>query len=111
MKRTRCEECNGKIIKKKIDFRLYGISLGLFPAEVCTQCGEEIFDEETSDKIDAVAKAKGLWGLGAETKISKSGTSLAITVNKKIVDFMNLKKGEAVYIHPETKNRLVIEIQ
>jgi len=30
-------------------------------------------------------------------------------VPKKIIDFMNLKKGEPIRIYPEDKKRLVIE--
>ncbi len=51
MKRMNCEECGGKIIKKKVSFNMYGFSLGKFPAEVCTKCGEEVFGEDMSDHI------------------------------------------------------------
>ena len=78
MERKICEECKGKIIKKKVEFKLYGETLGKFPAEVCLKCGEKVFDEETSDKIDEIAKKKGLWGLDAQTKINKVGTSIIV---------------------------------
>lgn len=110
MERTKCEECGGKIVKKKIEFELYGESLGMFPAEVCDKCGEEIFDEETSDKIDEAAKEKGLWGLGAGTKIARVGSSMAVTINKKIVEYMGLEKGESVFVYPESKRKLVVEV-
>ena len=111
MKRNTCEECGGKIVKKNIEFKLYGELVGFFPAEVCTKCGEEIFDEKTSDQIDEAAKKKGLWGLGADAKIIKVGSSAAVVINKKIIQFLGLKKGEEVYVHPETKRKLVIEIR
>lgn len=110
MERKQCEECGGKIIKKNVEFKLYGESLGFFPAEVCSKCGEEIFDEATSDKIDEKAKALGLWGLGATAKVTQVGSSIALVINKKISDFLGLKRGEEVYIHPESKRRVVIEI-
>ena len=110
MERKICEECKGKIIKKKVEFKLYGETLGKFPAEVCLKCGEKVFDEETSDKIDEIAKKKGLWGLDAHTKVNRVGTSMAITINKKIADFVNLKKGEEILIHPENKRRIIIEL-
>ena len=110
MKREKCEECGGRIVKKEVEFKLYGESLGMFPAEVCTKCGEEIFDEATSDKIDEKAKEKGLWGLGANTKVTQVGSSIALVINKKIAEFLGLKKGEEVYVHPENRKRLVIEI-
>ena len=107
-KRIKCEECGGRIVNKKVDFSMYGISLGKFPAEVCTKCGEEVFTEETSDKIERITKEKGLYGLEAKTKIGVAGNSLDIRINKKIANFLELKKGEEVTIYPENKNKLVI---
>lgn len=105
-----CEECRGNIIKKKVDFKMYGISLGKFPAEVCSKCGEEIFDEETSKKITEIAKKKGLWGLSIKTTVGVVGNSLDIRISKKIADFLHLKKGEEVIVRPENKDRIIIEI-
>ncbi len=109
MERQKCEECGGKIKKTKVEFGLYGQSLGHFPAEVCTQCGEEIFDEETSDRIDRIAKEKGLWGLEAQAKVTKVGSSYAVILNKRLVDFMGLKLGEEVHLYPEGKNKIIIQ--
>jgi hypothetical protein len=106
----KCSECGGKVIKKKVDFSMYGVSLGKFDAEVCSKCGEELFDEETSKKIDESAKKKGLWGLEAQTKVGKAGDSLIIRVNKKIADFYGLKQGEEVTIAPKDKEELCIFI-
>ena len=110
MERTKCDECGGTIVQKKTDFSLYGQSLGMFPAQVCSKCGETVFTEEVSDKIDIIAKEKGLWGLDLTTKVSQAGDSLMIRINKKLADFMGLKKGEEVHIHPQNKKRIVIEV-
>lgn len=110
MNRKTCEECGGEIERRNVEFKLYGESVGLFPAEVCVKCGEEIFDEKTSDKIDEAVKRRGLWGLGAGAKVIQVGSSTAVVVNKKIADFLKLKKGELVYVHPESKHKLVMEI-
>ena len=110
MARNKCEECGGKVARKEVEFKLYKESLGNFPAEVCLSCGEELFDEETSDRIDAAAKERGLLGLGAQTKLAQVGSSIAVTINKKIVNFMQLEKGEEVNVYPESKKRLVVEI-
>lgn len=110
MKRTKCEECGGNIINKKVDFSLYGQNLGKFPAEVCSKCGETCFTEEISDQIDKIAKEKGLWGLDLKTKVSKAGDSLMIRINKRLADFLDLRKGEEVHIHPQDKKRVIIEI-
>lgn len=110
MKRIKCEECGGKIIKKNVEFRLYDELVGLFSAEVCAKCGEEVFDEKTSDEIDKAAKEKGLWGLESKAKITEVGSSIAVVINKKIAEFIGLKKGEEVYVHPESRNKISIEV-
>jgi len=105
----KCDECNGKIIKKKVPYSIYGVKLGDFPAETCTKCGEILFTEETSRKMTQIAKKRGLWGLEAKTKIGKVGDALDVRFPKRIVDFLNLKKGKEVWIHPE-KNKIIIEL-
>ncbi|MBI2666593.1 hypothetical protein HYX13_03200 [Candidatus Woesearchaeota archaeon] len=109
MKRKTCEECGGKVIEKKVPFSLYGQELGMFPAEVCNGCGEEVFEENTSEEIDHIAKEKGLWGLEAQTKITKIGASYAVIINKKIAEFAGLEHGMPVHVHPESKGKIVIE--
>lgn len=108
MIRTKCEECEGKILRKKVPYSIYGIKIGEFPAEVCQKCGEICFEEETSKKITKAVKAKGLWGLESKTKVGKVGDSLDIRLNKKIVNFIGLKKGKEVTIIPESKNKIII---
>ena len=108
MIRSKCDVCGGKLVEKSVDFKMFGVSIGKFPAEVCASCGEEVFTEEVSEKIDAVAKEKGLFGLAAKTTVGKSGDSLDIRINKKIAEFANLQKGQTVVVHPEGKNRIVI---
>lgn len=108
--RNKCDECSGKIMKKNVEFKLYGESLGFFPAEVCSKCGEEVFDEQTSDLIDESAKKKNLWGLEAKARVTQVGSSIALIINKRIAQFLGLKKGEEVYVHPESRNKISIEI-
>ncbi|MBI2148227.1 AbrB/MazE/SpoVT family DNA-binding domain-containing protein [Candidatus Woesearchaeota archaeon] len=108
MKTKKCYECNGEIVSKKIEVVISGKSLGKFPAEVCKKCGEEVFDELTSKKIDKTAKQKGLWGLAKKIKIVKLGRSLAIKIPKRISDFLGLREGKEALIKPE-KNTIIIE--
>lgn len=103
-----CEQ--GVLEKKKVDYKLYGVDIGKFNAEVCNKCGEIFFDENTSKKMTEIAKKKGLWGLQAKTKIGQAGTTLDIRLPKKIIEFLDLKKGKEVEIYPEGKNKLVISI-
>jgi len=110
MGRTKCDECGGKIVNKNVEFRLYDQIVGKFPAQVCERCGEECFDEGTSDMIDEAAKTKGLWGLGAKSKVGIAGDSFIIRINKKLARFLNLKKGGEVSLNPESRHKLVIEV-
>lgn len=109
--KEKCYLCEkGNLAKKRIDYKLYGISLGKFNAEVCDKCGEVFFDEITSKKMTELAKRKGLWGLQTKTKIGQSGTTLDIRLPKRIIEFLNLEKGKEIEIYPEGKNKLVISI-
>ncbi|MBI2664333.1 AbrB/MazE/SpoVT family DNA-binding domain-containing protein [Candidatus Woesearchaeota archaeon] len=109
MVKLKCPVCDkGNLRKGKIAEAMFGVSLGAFPALICSKCGESFTDEETTRKIQAAAKKKGIWGLGMKTKVTKAGNSLAVRVPKAIADFMDLKQGQEAYIHPE-KDKLVIE--
>ena len=109
MERKLCDECGGRIIRKKIDYSYLGEHIGKFEADVCVKCTETVFSGEVFDKIEEIVKQRGLYGLAAKAKVNKLGNSVAITINKKIADFVNLKKGEEVRVYPEDKNRIVIE--
>ena len=106
----KCFACGGKVERKKVPFNMYGIKLGNFEAEVCTKCGEVVFDEKVSDQIDKVAKEKGIWGLERKSKVIMSGNSMAIRIPKSIVDFLKIKQGEDVFIHPE-EHKLIVEMK
>jgi len=105
----KCPICEKGVLKKgKIKEEMFGVYLGEFPADICSKCGESFTDQETTRKIQEIAKEKGIWGLGKKTKITKTGNSLAVRIPKNIVDFLKLKEGKEAYIHPEDK-KLIIE--
>ncbi len=107
--KEKCYLCEkGMLARKKVGYTLYGIPIGKFEAEVCNSCKEEFYDEDVSKKITAIVKKKGLFGLAAKTKIGQSGSTLDIRLPKKIIQFLNLKKGAEINLQPEGKNRLVI---
>ncbi len=106
----KCYICGkGELVKRKVDVKPYGMSIGKFDAQVCTECNETFFSEQTSDKIDEAAKSKGLWGLESRTKIGQVGNSIDVKINKKIAEFAGLRKGEEVRVYPEGKNKIIIE--
>ena len=108
MNRTTCEECGGKITTKKVDYSLFGQSLGAFPAQVCAKCGEVCYEEEASKDMTRIAKEKGLWGLSSKTKVGQAGDALDIRLTKKIVEFLSLKKGTEVNVQPVNKHTIEI---
>jgi len=103
-----CEK--GKLVKKVVPYSIYDLEIGKFPAEVCTKCREQWFSEETAKKIEKIEKEKGLFGLSKQSKIGYSGNSLIVRIPSEIAKFMNLKKEKTISIHPEGKNRLLIEV-
>jgi len=107
MKCPICEKGILKKTKKKKEY-MFGVYLGEFPADVCSKCNESFTDSATTRKIEEIAKDKGIWGLSAVTKITKTGNSLAVRIPKKIADYLKLKDGKEAYVHPED-HRLVIE--
>ena len=110
MQRKKCEECGGRITRKAVDYDYLGEHIGKFEAEVCGKCNEVVFDEGVSEEIEKRVRAKRLYGLGASTKVGIAGSSYVIRITKKLAKFLNLEKGEPVYVHPEGRRRLVIEI-
>lgn len=108
---NKCILCDGKLNEKMVDYKIYGESIGKFPALVCNSCGEQWFNEETSKKIQEKEKKLKLFGLSRETKISYSGNSLIIRIPRELAKFMNLKKETEVIIYPEDKNKISISIK
>ncbi len=97
-------------MNRKVQYKQFGIALGMFEAEVCTKCGETIFSMKEAKRIEVEAKKRGVWGLTAKTKIGISGNSLDVRIDKHIADFLNLRKGTEVTLHPEGKDKLVIYV-
>ena len=109
-KENDCWDCGKKLVKRNVEYTLYGISIGFFPALVCDSCNETIFSEGTSKNITRIVKEKGLWGLQAKTTVGQAGKTLDVRLPKRIIDFMNLKKGTEVTITPESENKIVITV-
>jgi len=108
---TKCYLCEKGVLRiREVPYSLYGEPIGKFKAEVCEACGETFFDEETSQKISVATKVKGLWGMEAKTKIGQAGSTLDIRLSKRIIEFLNLKKGEEVSVYPESRKKLVVEL-
>lgn len=107
----KCYECGkGNLEKKKVEYTLYGIKIGGYPAEVCDKCGETYFDSDALGKIEKRTKEMGLFGLRKKLRVGTSGNALDIKLSKRLVEFFNIKKGQELEIEPINKNRFEVEI-
>ena len=107
---NKCVSCNGKLKSKVIDYKVYGVSIGRYPALVCDSCGEQWFSEDTSRKIEEKEKELGIFGLAIKSNVSYSGNSLIIRIPAEIAKFMNIKKQTKIKIEPENKNKLCVSL-
>ena len=76
-----CWECGKKMKDKKVDYSLYGIKVGVFPAKVCDKCGETFFDEITSKRITEIAK-KNEVGSGEIFRFDNSKNEVCVKLSK-----------------------------
>jgi YgiT-type zinc finger domain-containing protein len=108
---NKCAMCGGKLEQKRVDYKIYGKSIGKFPALVCSSCDEQWFDEKTSREIEEAEKKHNLFGLSKETKVSYSGNSLIIRIPQELANFMGIKKQSRVTLYPEDKNKFCVAIR
>jgi hypothetical protein len=83
--------------------------LGVYVAEICPSCGEVFWNENDVVKMERKAKKIGIWGLEQKTKVAAVGNSLAVRIPKRLADFLGLRRGVEVLIHPMGRDKLVIE--
>ena len=65
---------------------------------------------KTALRIEALEKAKGLFGLSVHSKVSYSGNSLMLRIPQKLAKLLGLAKGKDVVMYPEGKEKMVIEL-
>ncbi|MEX2680632.1 MAG: hypothetical protein Q6373_003480 [Candidatus Sigynarchaeota archaeon] len=105
----KCPECSGDLEKTDKDVEVLGKIIGQFTCEVCKVCGSTFLDEEIMKKVEEKTKEVGLFGLEKTTKVSISGNSLIIRINKALADFLQLTANSSVRIYPIDKRRFVVE--
>lgn len=106
----KCVICQGILEEKKVEYQELGVSLGQFTAKVCQSCGEHFFEGPTVDKIQAISKKKGLFGIAAKkTKIALVGNSLAVRIPKEIAAFTHLHKEGEVRVIPKNRHEILLE--
>lgn len=105
----KCGICKVEMKEQLVEHKEFGVSLGKFPAMVCSKCGEKFYDSAAVDKIQAASKKAGLFGMVSRVKAAKIGNSIAIRVPKEIAEFVHLKPGSEVILHPEG-SRIIAEV-
>jgi len=53
---------------------------------------------------------KGLFGLNKTSKISYSGNSLVVRLPEALVKYLDIHKEDEILIHPEGKNKIMVEL-
>jgi len=80
-------------------------------AEACDACGEVFYPAASLEAIQAEAKKRGLFGLGAKTTVGTSGSALDVKLPKSLVRFLKLQKGQAVTIEPIDKDKFQVIVE
>jgi YgiT-type zinc finger domain-containing protein len=107
----KCPICEkGNLKEGEVEEEMFGISLGRYKAEICSECGESFMDEAVMDAIEKKAKQLGIWGLAKKIKVVRSGNSLAVRIPADIARFLKLREGKEMLLHPEGTSKLAIEI-
>jgi hypothetical protein len=106
----KCPICKkGSLKLGVVEEEIFGMRLGKFKAEICDCCNESFVDEEEMRKIEEKAKKLGIWGLAQKLKVSKSGNSLVVRIPAKIAKLLCVKVGQEFLLHPEGKEKLILE--
>jgi hypothetical protein len=82
---------------------------GVYVAEVCPSCGEVFWNVRDVGRMEIKAKRIGIWSLEQKTRVATVGNSLAVRIPKRLANFLGLKRGVEVLIHPMGKDKLTIE--
>ncbi|MFH0713727.1 MAG: YgiT-type zinc finger protein [Candidatus Micrarchaeota archaeon] len=106
----KCPMCYTEVKRGKVTEEYLGHELGEFEGWICSKCGETLLTEQSAKVAFNKAKKLGLTGLSERGTIAKSGNSLVVRIKKTLADYLNITAGKQVFLHPEGKNKLVVEI-
>lgn len=102
--------CYAEVKKGKVVEEYLGHKLGEFEGWICQKCGETLLTEKSAKVAFDKAKELGLTGLSETGTIAKSGNSLVVRIKKTLANYLNITEGKQIFLHPEGKNKLVVEI-
>ncbi|MFH1107495.1 MAG: hypothetical protein V1787_06415 [Candidatus Micrarchaeota archaeon] len=108
----KCPVCGKGILKRqKVGVDKFGVPVGRFWAEACSECGEQIFSPGEAAKIEARIRRLGLWGAPVPSRIYKVGGNFVVSIKKKVAEALGIDGPVEVTLIPQAKNkRFVVEI-
>lgn len=107
----KCPVCGkGSLRGKRVPEEMFGVHLGLFEAEVCSECGEVFFTSDSVDQIEARAKELGLWGLASKVRVARSGNSLVVRIPSELARYLKIRSGQELLVAPHEKHQLVLDL-
>ncbi len=107
----KCPVCGAGILRpKRVPQEMFGVDLGTYEAEVCDRCGEAFLTSESVDRLEARAKARGLWGLASKVKVTRSGNSWVVRIPAPLARYLKLRQGQDVLVAPDHERRVVLEL-
>jgi hypothetical protein len=74
------------------------------------RCGEAFLTSESVDRLEARAKARGLWGLASKVKVTRSGNSWVVRIPAPLARYLKLRQGQDVLVAPDHERRVVLEL-
>jgi uncharacterized C2H2 Zn-finger protein len=86
-----------------------GFDLGVYAAEICPSCGEVFWDKKDVAEMEQKAKVIGIRGLEQKTKVATVGNSMVVRIPRRLANFLGLKRGAEVLVHPMGRDKLIIE--
>jgi YgiT-type zinc finger domain-containing protein len=107
----KCPICEKGTLKNKIvDVVRHGIFIGHFKADVCSHCGEQIFDSRVVSSIHAKMVDLGMFGSEKAT-VYKVGGSFAIALKSSLSKALGITKSSKPTVYAQLKEkRLIVEL-
>jgi len=102
----RCPNCSSEL--RKVSVSVHG-AVQKATSYQCTNCDYFEFEQQSSQKVLAELRETPL---KMKQKIVKlSGERLGIYLNNHVVNSLNLKKGEEIFVSVPDKKHIVLEVK
>lgn len=91
-----CPICKGELLEKEESYKMGSVGIP-YSCFKCGKCGEElVFEKDAEETFQNIAKIKEEQHY--RKKVTITGNSLAITIPRKLANYLHLKKQSVVDI-------------